>query len=289
MIRYLKRNQLDTKLYDACIQKSNNARIYAYSWYLDCVADNWDALVLNDYEAVMPLPWRRKHLIKYIYPPAWTQQLGIFLESRITPELMHDFINAIPKKFKKITIQFNSENQNNSLKLEERNNFILALNHSNEVLISRFNNNRKRDLTKAKATSLKIEKEIDINTFLDFYLSEDKNYVLTLNQISTLNNLLNSNNKSINIWGIRNENKLVAGLVWLKDKLRITYLLPIATSMAKNTGLPTLLVTELIREFSNSNMILDFEGSMIEGVADFYKSFGTTKEVYYTLLKYNLL
>jgi hypothetical protein len=289
MIRYLKRNQLDTKLYDACIQKSNNARIYAYSWYLDCVADNWDALVLNDYEAVMPLPWRRKHLIKYIYPPAWTQQLGIFLESRITPELMHDFINAIPKKFKKITIQFNSENQNNSLKLEERNNFILALNHSNEVLISRFNNNRKRDLTKAKATSLKIEKEIDINTFLDFYLSEDKNYVLTLNQISTLNNLLNSNNKSINIWGIRNENKLVAGLVWLKDKLRITYLLPIATSMAKNTGLPTLLVTELIREFSNSNMILDFEGSMIEGVADFYKSFGTTKEVYYTLLKYNFL
>ncbi|MDX1829997.1 MAG: hypothetical protein R3342_10675 [Lutibacter sp.] len=289
MIRYLKRNQLDTKLYDACIQKSDNARIYAYSWYLDCVADNWDALVLNNYEAIMPLPWRRKYLIKYIYPPTWTQQLGVFSKNRITQELMLDFINAIPKKFKKITIQFNSENQNNFLKLEERNNFILALNHSNEALIDRFNNNRKRDLTKAKATSLKIEKGIDINTFLDFYLSEDKNYTLTLNQISTLNNLLNSNNKSINIWGIRNKKQLVACLVWLKEEDRITYLLPIATSTAKNTGLPTLLVAELIREFSNSNMILDFEGSMIEGVADFYKSFGATKEIYYTLLKYNFL
>ena len=78
MIYYLKRNQLDDNKYNSCIKQSKNSRIYAFSWYLDCVADNWDALVLNDYEAVMPLPWRQKYVIKYIYPPAWTQQLGVF-------------------------------------------------------------------------------------------------------------------------------------------------------------------------------------------------------------------
>lgn len=289
MIRFLKRNQLDIKLYDACIQKSNSAKIYAYSWYLDCVADNWDALVLNNYEAVMPLPWKRKYFIKYIYPPAWTQQLGIFTNKAISENVVNDFMNAIPRKFKKITIQFNSKNKNNLLKLEERNNFILPLNFSKKELIDQFNNNRKRDLNKAKATSLKMEKEINKSVFLDFYLNEDKNYTLTLNQIDTLNNLLNCNNSSVNIWGIRDKKQLVAGLVWLKDQDRITYLLPIATSEAKNKGLPTLLVAELINQFSESNMILDFEGSMINGVADFYKSFGAVKEVYYTLLKYNFL
>jgi len=289
MIKYLKRNQIDTKLYDACIEKSINSRIYAYSWYLDCVADNWDALVLNNYEAVMPLPWRRKHRLKYIYPPAWTQQLGVFSNKIISPKKIDNFINAIPKKFIKITVQFNSENQSNSFKLEERNNYILQLNCGEKELISKFNKNRKRALAKAKTTLLKIDKEIDFKTFLKFYLSEDKNYVLTLNQIETLNKLLCSNNKSVHIWGIKKDKKIIAGLVWLKNKSRITYLLPIANTEAKNLGLPTFLVSELISQFSNSEMILDLEGSMIKGVADFYTSFGAEKEVYNTLLKYNFL
>jgi hypothetical protein len=289
MIKYLKRNQLDTKLYDDCIRKSINARIYAYSWYLDCVADNWDALVLNNYEAVFPLPWRRKIRLKYIYPPAWTQQLGIFSKENISEKLVLDFLNTIPKKFIKITVQLNSENSCSLLKLEEKTNFILPLNTPKSNLIKSFNSNRNRALKKANATFYQIEKKVDLNVFLNFYLSEDKDYKLTLNQISTLNKLLKSNRKSIYIWGVKINNQLVAGLVWLKSANRITYLLPIATSEAKQKGLPTLLISELINEFSNSKIILDFEGSMIKGVADFYKSFGAKKEVYYNFLKYNFL
>ena len=83
MIHYLKRKDIDIVKYNTCIEASINTRIYAYSWYLDIVATNWDILVLNDYEAVMPLPWRQKYFIKYMYPPAWTQQLGVFSKSRI--------------------------------------------------------------------------------------------------------------------------------------------------------------------------------------------------------------
>ena len=88
MIQYLKNKEIDFKKYDACIEAAINSRIYAYSWYLNIVADNWDALVLNDYEAVMPLPWRQKYFIKYIYPPAWTQQLGVFSSAEVNETLM---------------------------------------------------------------------------------------------------------------------------------------------------------------------------------------------------------
>ncbi|MCF6181148.1 hypothetical protein [Lutibacter sp.] len=289
MIQYLKRNKIDIELYDACIQKSMNSRVYAFSWYLDCVADNWDVLVLNNYEAVMPLPWRRKIRLKYLYPPAWTQQLGIFSKENISEKLVLDFLDSIPKKFIKITVQLNSENSCSLLELEEKTNFILPLNTPKSELIKGFNKNRKRALKRAKATSFQIEKNINLTTFLNFYLGEDKDYELTLNQIETLNNLLKSNHKSIHVWGVKIDNQLVTGFVWLKSANRITYLLPIATLEAKQKGLPTLLISELINEFSNSEMILDLEGSMIKGVADFYKSFSAKKEVYYNFLKYNFL
>ena len=38
----------------------------------------WDALVEDDYVSVMPLPYRKKMGVTYIFPPTMTQQLGVF-------------------------------------------------------------------------------------------------------------------------------------------------------------------------------------------------------------------
>ena len=75
---YKQRKEIDEAKWDKCISKASNGLIYAYSYYLDGMADNWDALVLNDYEVVMPLPWRKKFGFYYLYQPAFTAQLGLF-------------------------------------------------------------------------------------------------------------------------------------------------------------------------------------------------------------------
>ena len=46
MVQYIQQKNIDRIKYDACIQQAKNSRIFAYSWYLDIVADNWDVLVL---------------------------------------------------------------------------------------------------------------------------------------------------------------------------------------------------------------------------------------------------
>jgi len=285
MIHYLKRNQLNTLKYDACIKASINSRIYAYSWYLDIVADNWDALVLNDYEAVMPLPWRSKYLIKYIYPPAWTQQLGVFSPTIISKELVSRFLKSIPKKFKKITIQFNSGNDLSLFKTEKRVNYILKLNRSYNEIYNGFNKNRKRDLKKTLLESYKIENQISSNEFLDFYFKESKNYQLNKNQKKTIKKLVNSNNEAIQILGIYTTNKLEAIILFLIDNSRIINLLPVTSNFGKENGLITLLLNDIIKKHENSTKILDFEGSMLEGVAKFYKSFGVEAEEYFSFQK----
>ncbi|WP_297814294.1 hypothetical protein [uncultured Polaribacter sp.] len=110
MIQYIKRKDLDILKYDACIENSVQSRIYGFSWYLDIVADHWDVLVLDDYEAVMPIPWKSKYGIKYIGQPYFCQQLGVFSKERLTKEIQEEIIKKIPKKFVKVSLNFNSDN-----------------------------------------------------------------------------------------------------------------------------------------------------------------------------------
>jgi len=87
MIHYVKREDLEVTKYNDCIENSIQSRIYAFSWYLDIVADNWDVLVEDDYTAVMPVPWKQKYFIKYVTQPFFCQQLGVFATHKISKEL----------------------------------------------------------------------------------------------------------------------------------------------------------------------------------------------------------
>ena len=77
-IRYLPYNDIDKKKWDACIAAADNGLVYAGSMYLDAMAQNWDALILDDYKAVMPLTWKKKYSIHYLYQPFFTSCLGVF-------------------------------------------------------------------------------------------------------------------------------------------------------------------------------------------------------------------
>ncbi|MGZ8544622.1 MAG: hypothetical protein ACXWV0_04965, partial [Flavisolibacter sp.] len=91
-IQYLEQSAINRTLWDQCIDKAGNGLVYAYSWYLDRMADHWDALVLNDYEMVMPLPCRRKYGFYYLYQPFLTAQLGLF-GNDVTEEALEKFLN----------------------------------------------------------------------------------------------------------------------------------------------------------------------------------------------------
>mgnify|MGYP005608752309 FL=1 len=55
-IQYFSYQQIDKKKWDNCIAAAGNGLLDACSGYLDSMAVHGDALVLKDYEMVMPLP-----------------------------------------------------------------------------------------------------------------------------------------------------------------------------------------------------------------------------------------
>src|SRR5690348_11039510 len=90
--------KIDKIKWDECIEQSECSLIYATYDYLNCICDHWHGVVAGDYEAVMPLPWRKKFGIRYSYDVPFIQQSGCFIKS---DKINEDwFINVISTFYK---------------------------------------------------------------------------------------------------------------------------------------------------------------------------------------------
>ena len=285
MIRYLEHKEIDFVKYDQCIADSENSLIYGNSWYLDIVAESWDVLILGNYEMVMPLTHRKKYGIAYIFLPPWVQQLGIFSAKVIREETIREFLKAIPGKFKLVDVLLNYNNQFSSKHLSKRNNFILNLKPSYESIFDGYNKLRKRSIKKAQILNLNI-KEVDnaesiINLFKEnkgAELKKDEGDYEILNQL-VLKGIKQDKVEILNVsdW---NDN-LLGGVVFFKNKNRIVYLFSAVNIEGKENHAITSAIDFIIRKYSDTNWILDFEGSMIPGIEKFFRSFGAVLENYY--------
>jgi hypothetical protein len=96
MISYLKHPEIDKQKWDLCIASSSNGMANVNSWYLDIVSPGWEALVQDNYKAIMPVPLKRKYNIPYIIQPLFVQQLGIFSSNSNAITDVNHFLKYIP-------------------------------------------------------------------------------------------------------------------------------------------------------------------------------------------------
>ncbi|HEX4851108.1 MAG TPA: hypothetical protein VFV08_09895, partial [Puia sp.] len=166
-IEYIRREAIDTSQWDRCIEDSANSLIYAHSFYLDNMAKNWDALILNNYEAIMPLTWNQKWGMKYLYQPPLTQQLGIFSRKSIGDEVRKAFINEATKHYRFAEIYFNYFNNDPGCK--PCNNYILSLNTNYEDLQNAYAADLIKNLKRSSRFELHYRKENDLTLALKLH------------------------------------------------------------------------------------------------------------------------
>lgn len=287
MVRYLSHAEIDLAKWDLCIEQAPNGLVYAYSWYLNIASPNWEALILDDYLAVMPLTAHRKYFIHYLSQPYFTQQLGVFAKHGLSQDLLQTFLLAIPKKFRFIDIQLNEQNQvlHPKLKLRKRRNYVLDLAKSYEKIAKEYSTQNKRNLKKAKKFELQIQ-SIGISETILFYKLhkavstkgvKESDY-LRLQQLMDKA----SEQQKILCKGVFDKSgELLAAGAFLAHKNRIIFLLGNGSELGREKGAMTYLMDNIIFLFAEHRMVLDFEGSEIEGIARFFKSFGAEKRNYY--------
>ncbi|MFZ4796030.1 MAG: hypothetical protein ACOYMA_00960 [Bacteroidia bacterium] len=290
MIAYLKHTEIDKYKWDSCIANANNTLVYAYSWYLDVVSPSWDALVLDDYEAVMPITFRKKYFISYLFQPFFTQQLGVFSRLETPDFVVQDFLNAIPSKFKFIDINLNEEN--NAHGLIEKKNFILPIDETYADLFAAYKGQAKRNIKKAKEQNLYLQVlpyKQAINYYVKHKGAETKGVIATdYIMLKQLYKICNKQNMLMSIGVFSKQFGLVASGVFIIHNERVIFHLGTSDSKGKEMGAMHFLMDGIIAQLAGKDNFIDFEGSEIDGIERFYKSFGAFKRPYYKYKKNNL-
>ncbi len=289
MIRYLSHTEIDQEKWDLCLEQASNSLVYGYSWYLNQVAPNWEALVLDDYHAVMPLTRGRKYFISYLYQPFFTQQLGVFAKIQLSQELISEFIANVPSKFKYFDISLNEQNYflSEKFRLIKRKNYILNLNRPYDKLVKDYNNQAVRNLKKAKKHDLEL-KAIQFKEVVIFYRIH-KSIVtqgVKAENYQSLENLMEVAWKRGKLFskGVYSKSgELLACGSFLMQKGRIIFLIGTSSASGRENGAMHFLMDSIVFQFANHKMLFDFEGSEIPGIARFYKSFGAIKTHYFRL------
>ncbi len=282
-IQHLRHKDIDFEKWDNAMNLCTNRLCYANSWFLNIVSPKWEALVSEDFNYLMPLPVKRKYKIPYIVQPHLAQQLGVFSVFEIDDEVLEVFIKNIP--YYSYEINLNENNKHEEVICKK--NYILKLNQPYSILSTEFSKNTVRNIAKAKKQKVIIQKNISLEVYLNFYYSIEKEFISS--DKSVLQQLLieGIEREQVILYGALDvNNQLIAAVCIFITEQRLTYLFPVSNNVGKQSSAMFMIINELIKEHTEKDILLDFEGSQIEGIARFYKGFGAVNQPYYVLKKF---
>ncbi len=290
-IAYITNKNIEKTKWDRCIINAGNGLIYAHSFFLDAMNVNWDAFVLNDYETVMPLVWKKKYGIQYAYQPFFIGSLGIF--GNVSDETINQLLCAIPNQFKYVDIDFKENlinpekiNLENS-QLKKRTNFLLDLNKKYDGIQYQYKRLAGRMIKKAVENKIEIIRNCVPGEVIDFY---KRNYQTEHKEITSLdyNRILGASNAAFKngnaaTYLAKKNEETVASYMVLKDEKFVYSLIGGSNSQGKDCGAFYFLTDAAIKDHADTQRVFRFEGSDKHGIAFFNSQFNPAQVEYYHL------
>jgi hypothetical protein len=273
--------KINPQLWDACVQQ-HQAPIYLKFNYLNSMSANWVGLVLENYKGIMPICFKQKFGIKFSYTPAFIQQLGWVgepIEFEILEDRIYDFL-------KYGDIMFNHQHDFKQLHFVAKTNLIIPLNTSYDNIYNNYSSDLKQNLKKAAKENLVYQASNEIPQAISLYKSfyADRLAKTTQQDFDHFLNLCLQLNETDNclVRKVVNHNKeLLSIALLLKDENRMYNIANSTTLLGRKTASNHFLIDSILKEFANSNLIFDFEGSDLPGVQSFYENFGALNQPYF--------
>ena len=282
-MQILASHKIDTAKWDACVAANTNGLIYATTAYLNSMADNWGGLIINDYDTIMPLPWRRKLGITYLYTPPFTQQLGLIGQKGLIDEKILQAINKFVK-YGDYFFSFSNKLLPINGTLSSKCNYIIDLVGGYDTIKQGFSNELNGYLKKPKKAEL-IYANANIQEAIDLY---QKYYQIRMphltqedfNRFKTLCLMFEREDKAFSKVVLDKKGNQLAIALFLKDNKRIYNLMPTTFSAGRKQFAMHFLLDSLFKEYSQQQLLFDFEGSDLVGVKRFYEQFGGINQPY---------
>ena len=295
------------ELYRELCLRTSDLPIFMQYWWMDavCAGKQWDVLLSYDsngnIQTAMPYLIRKKAWMKYIVMPQQTQIGGVWISSAVSDnsntvsEICQDFAHQLAELglsyyYQHYPLGSPAVEAMRALgfKIKERVTYRIEDLSDLDQVINAFSKNKKRQLQ--KALSLHADMNMSAEDFYRFHvqcLQEQGKQISYSREFLLVLDRKTQRLEQSQILSIRNaDNQVLAAAFLVWDKHSMYYLIPCYNLQHKDSGASALLVLEAIKLARQKGVAFDFEGSMIRGVANHYKQFGSTRTLYYSVEKY---
>ena len=285
--------------------KKRDLPIFFTPWWLDSVAkDNWDVAIYkneNKVFGIFPYMTTKKLYGNIITNPQFTTRLGpiIFYEKQQSSnrkisydkKVLDNLIEQLPKFLLfEMGFYYNIENwlpfywkgfmqtTKYSYQLDLKNSFY-------EGLVS----SKKSDIKKAKKV-VEIKEDLDPELFYKLHKENlnkrGKDIFFTKDFFLSMFNESSEREQGKIFYATDGENIHSAYfIVW--DKERSYFMINMINQEFRNSGSTTLLMSEVFNFLKGRTKFCDMAGSMIEGVEQSLRNYGSEQISYYAIYKYN--
>lgn len=277
--------RIDAAKWDCCVQQHNNGLLYSTSTYLNALCENWEGIIVNDYEAIVALPIKKKWGVRYAYIPPFVQQLGVI--GQIDDLASVDLLKIIQDAVAYADIHFNFANDSllQKIPVTHRTNMVIPLNQPLLQIQAQYSNDLRENIRKAVSQSLVyttagLQEAID--HFQKQYAARMKHILPTdYTHFLRLCGQLQQTGQCLVRAVTNTDRELLAIAVFLKDDRRIYNLMNTTLPAGRDKEANHFLLDNVISEFAGQSLLFDLEGSDIPGVKKFYTSFGAINQPYF--------
>jgi len=286
-INIIPSHEIDVIKWDACVAENDAGLIYAQYHYLNTVCTNWSAIVIGNYQAIMPLPWRKKFGIIYFYAPAFVQQLGLIgnidgLTSKEIFKSIRSFAN-----FGDLLFNFKNEWIISNHIYHPKNNYTIQLLQGYHSIASKYSKDLVQNLQKAEKYNFTYLHETNISNAIElfqlYYGNRFKHITaLDFKNIETVCLKYQEQQQCV-IRTIKDNltQQILATALLLKDNKRLYLLMNTTLNDGRKLSANHLLIDRILHEFSGQNLLFDFEGSNLDGVKTFYENYHPENQPYF--------
>ena len=286
-IEYLSNDEINFVKWDNCINNSHNGNIYAFSWYLDILCEDWEALADADYKSVMPILPAKKMGIPVTYTSYLANQLGVFSTDILSEEKVNAFILKLSETYKAFDVNLNKFNKVSSHLFKqtpiETYEFDIIRDYS--TISKGYSGENQVMLKLADKNSVSIVNGLLPNDFLDFASRRDvlvsaklkRNDLLKLRRIIAF--VMRHGLGEINA-AYGPDNELIAAVFFLKSNRKISVLFSAVSDEGLKLKTMNKIIDRFIYKYSGQNLTLSFENLQVPDKASFCKGFGGKEFLY---------
>jgi GNAT acetyltransferase-like protein len=307
----LQRNEFDDEVWNDFVAASPQQYLYFYTWYLDAVCPGWQAIVVENkgkWVAVMPLPLQRKGPFRYAFQPHLTQFGGIiFGPQEEARHRQHHFLKtatrhalaALPRDLFALEVNLHPSVQYflpfywEKFDVQPRFTYWLPVENDFDKMAVNFSSSVTNHLKKARKNGLTVEEDGSPENLVAIARREK---IFNLAEAATFHRVWQAAEKqgeALLLTAKTASGEVVSVAAFIRDKNKMVFYAIAQDRRHKTSGANALLICEAIRQCCEHGDIryFDFEGSMLEGVEQYLRSFNPEAKVYLNVkrIKYPFL